>query len=72
MAFGVTTLHNPSASTISVFADIELEKAGKKLSPRLFSTGTILYGAGSDVHCDIGTLEDAESALKRLKAYGAW
>ena len=46
MAYGVTTVHNPSADTVAVFSDAELVKSGKKLGPRIFSTGTILYGAG--------------------------
>jgi hypothetical protein len=72
LAFGVTTLHNPSASTISVFGDAELARAGKRISPRIFSTGTILYGAGGPIHCEIGTVNDALSFLKRVQAFGAW
>ena len=31
IVLGVTTLHNPSADTISVFQDAELIRAGKKV-----------------------------------------
>ena len=45
LAFGVTTSHDPSNDTETVFTNAELVRAGAKLGPRLFSTGTILYGA---------------------------
>ncbi len=112
MAYGVTTFHNPSIETISVFSDAELVLAGKKRGPRIFATGTIryhqsrkrernkernqsfvigsidwyfvvdsiyfydkgypIYGAGGPYHCDIGSLDDALSALRRIQAYGGW
>lgn len=37
LAFGVTTLHNPSHPTLDVFIDVELVRAGRKVGPRLFS-----------------------------------
>ena len=46
LAFGVTTSHDPSNNTTMVFTNSEMISAGLKLGPRLFSTGTILYGAG--------------------------
>ena len=48
LAYGVTTSHDPSANTEMVFAQSELIKAGEMIGPRLFSTGTILYGADGD------------------------
>jgi len=65
LAFGVTTMHNPSADTYSVFADAELVKSGRTLGPRLFSTGEIIYGAGGESHCDIASLSDAYAAINR-------
>jgi hypothetical protein len=47
LAFGVTTLHDPSNDTDMVFAASELSKAGLIVAPRIFSTGTILYGAAA-------------------------
>src|SRR5690606_34654227 len=45
LAFGVTTMHDPSNDTESVFAASELIRAGEVVGPRLYSTGTVLYGA---------------------------
>jgi imidazolonepropionase-like amidohydrolase/Tol biopolymer transport system component len=73
LAFGVTTLHDPSNSTAEIFAASELAKAGRTVSPRIFSTGTILYGAqGVGYRAPIETLEDARSHLRRMKAVGAF
>ena len=45
LAFGVTTIHDPSNDTTEIFSAAELQKAGKIVAPRIYSTGTILYGA---------------------------
>lgn len=42
------------------------------VGPRLFSTGTILYGADGDFKAVVNSLEDAKSAIRRTKAYGAF
>ena len=49
----MTTVHDPSADTHEVFASSELQKAGKILGPRIFSTGTILYGAETPFMAEI-------------------
>jgi len=72
LAFGVTTIHDPSNDTNSIFAASECAKAGHILAPRIFSTGTILYGAMGDVKAEVETLDDARSHLRRLKAVGAF
>ena len=72
LAYGVTTSHDPSTNSEMVFANSELIKAGKMVGPRLFSTGTIIYGADGDFKAVINSLDDAKSALKRTKAYGAF
>lgn len=72
LAYGVTTMHDPSANTEMVFANSELLKAGYMVGPRLFSTGTILYGADGDFKAVINSLDDARSALRRTKAFGAF
>jgi len=72
LAYGVTTSHDPSTNSEMVFAQSELIKAGKMVGPRLFSTGTILYGADGDFKAKINSLEDARSAIRRTKAYGAF
>jgi hypothetical protein len=40
--------------------------------PRLFSTGTILYGADGAFKTVINNIDDARSAIRRTKAYGAF
>ncbi|WP_224240484.1 amidohydrolase family protein [Hyalangium gracile] len=73
LGFGVTTLHDPSNSTGEIFAASELAKAGRIVAPRIFSTGTILYGAqGVGYKAPIETLDDARSHLRRMKAVGAF
>lgn len=72
LAFGVTTLHDPSNDTNSIFAASELARSGRLLAPRIFSTGTILYGAAGFFRAPVETLEDARSHLRRLKAVGAF
>ncbi|TDI50620.1 MAG: amidohydrolase [Acidobacteria bacterium] len=72
LAFGVTTAHDPSNDTSTFFASSELAKAGMITAPRLFSTGTILYGAAGDFKAIVNSLDDAKSHLRRLKAAGAF
>ncbi len=72
LAFGITTVHDPSNDTNSIFAASELAKAGMIVGPRTFSTGTILYGASGDFRAEINSLDDAKSHLRRLKAVGAF
>ena len=72
LAFGVTTMHDPSASTEMVFSLSELVKAGEIVGPRVYSTGSILYGADGDIRVQVNSLDDARSHLRRLKAVGAF
>lgn len=72
LAFGVTTTHDPSNSTELVFNYSEMIKAGNMRGPRVFSTGTILYGAEGDFKAVINSYEDAYSHLARMKAVGAF
>ena len=72
LAYGVTTVHDPSNDTSEVFAASELQKAGEIIGPRIFSTGTILYGATTPFTVTIDGIDDARSHLRRLKASGAW
>ncbi len=72
LAYGVTTMHDPSANSEMVFAQSELVRAGKMVGPRVFSTGTILYGADGDFKAVINSIDDARSALRRTNAYGAF
>lgn len=72
IAYGVTTSHDPSANSEMIFANSELVKAGLTVGPRVYSTGTILYGAEGDFKAVINSLDDARSAIRRTKAYGAF
>jgi imidazolonepropionase-like amidohydrolase/Tol biopolymer transport system component len=72
LAYGVTTMHDPSANSEMVFAQSEMVRTGQMVGPRVFSTGTILYGADGDFKAVINTIDDARSALRRTKAFGAF
>jgi imidazolonepropionase-like amidohydrolase len=72
LAFGVTTVHDPSNDSATVFTNAELIRAGQKLGPRLYSTGTILYGAETPFKAVVENYEDALSHLRRQKAMGAF
>ena len=72
LAYGVTTMHDPSANSEMVFAQSEMLKAGLMTGPRVFSTGTVLYGADGNFKAVINSIDDARSALRRTKAFGAF
>jgi imidazolonepropionase-like amidohydrolase len=72
LAFGITTTHDPSHDTSTIFAASEMAQAGLIVAPRIFSTGTILYGAKSAYRAEVNSLDDALSHLRRMKAVGAF
>jgi imidazolonepropionase-like amidohydrolase/Tol biopolymer transport system component len=72
LAFGVTTTHDPSNNTETVFTNSEMVRSGALVGPRVFSTGTILYGADGDFKAVVNSLDDARSHLRRMKAVGAF
>lgn len=71
LAFGVTTLHDPSNDTATIFNHAEMQRAGQVVGPRIFSTGTILYGAKGDFAAQVSGFDDALKHLQRMKAAGA-
>jgi len=71
LAFGVTTVHDPSAFSENVFANAELVETGAMWGPRVFSTGEILYGAGGNFRSEVAKREDAARHLRRMKQLGA-
>jgi imidazolonepropionase-like amidohydrolase/Tol biopolymer transport system component len=72
LAFGVTTIHDPSNDTSEFFAAAELQKTGQLVAPRVFGTGTILYGAYVPGYsAETNSIEDARFHLQRLKDIGA-
>ncbi|KAI0637449.1 hypothetical protein C8Q77DRAFT_1155282 [Trametes polyzona] len=71
LAYGVTTLHNPSTDTVLTFTERFRTERGQLVGPRIFHTGTIIYGGGEpEYHQDIVDLEEAKSALLRIKVEG--
>jgi imidazolonepropionase-like amidohydrolase len=71
LAFGVTTVHDPSNDATEIFAAAEMQRTGAILAPRTYSTGDIVYGARSTNLADINSLDDARNHVRRLKAQGA-
>ena len=72
LSLGVTTIHDPSNDTSSIFSAAEMQRAGLVTGPRIFSTGTILYGAHAPAyHARIDSLEDALFHVGRLARAGA-
>ena len=72
LAFGVTTIHDPSNDTSEVFAAMEMARAGLTVAPRIYSTGRILYGAKAWIFAEINNLDDARKHVRRMKAQGAY
>lgn len=72
LAFGVTTIHDPSNDNWGFFSAAELQRAGRMVAPRMFSTGRILYGAlAAGVTAQIDGYEDAEFHVRRQQEQGA-
>ncbi len=71
LTFGVTTAHDPSTDTSTFFAASEMQRAGMIVGPRLFATGTILYGALGSFRAIVETPDDAVQHLRRLQKVGA-
>lgn len=72
LAYGVTTTHDPSASTHMVYALSEQVEAGRMIGPRIYSTGYILYGAENPNKAVIENLDDARAHIRRHKAQGGF
>lgn len=72
LAYGVTSAHDPSSNSEMIFSQSEMVKTGAMVGPRIFSTGTILYGAEGLARTVVNNLDDARSAIRRTKAYGAF
>jgi len=71
LAYGVTTVHDPSAFSDQVFTYGEMVEAGSMVGPRVFSTGMILYGAAMQQASLINSAEDALRHVRRMKSLGA-
>ncbi len=72
LAYGVTTVYDPSAPSLDVFAQAEMVDAGVMLGPRVYSSGDVLYGGQqAPIFAEVTSLDDARRQVKRMKAYGA-
>ncbi|MDN4631707.1 amidohydrolase family protein [Sphingomonas sp. PsM26] len=72
LAMGATTIHDPSSRAAEIFVASEMQRTGKIIAPRIFSTGEVIYGAKSpEVYAEINSYEDALADVRRLKAEGA-
>ncbi|WP_106640261.1 amidohydrolase family protein [Allosphingosinicella vermicomposti] len=72
LAFGVTTVHDPSSTSSEIFPAGEMQRAGVILAPRTFSSGEIVYGAKMPYrYAVVEGLNDALGHIRRLKAQGA-
>lgn len=72
LALGVTTIHDPSSQASEIFAASEYQRAGMQLSPRIYSTGEVVYGAKAPgFYASIENFEDAEQHVNRLAQQGA-
>jgi Tol biopolymer transport system component/imidazolonepropionase-like amidohydrolase len=72
LAYGVTTVYDPSAPSLDVFAQGEMVEAGAMLGPRVFSSGDVLYGGQAfDFFAEVNNQADAVRQVRRMKAYGA-
>jgi imidazolonepropionase-like amidohydrolase len=72
LAYGVTTVYDPSAPSLDVFAQGEMVEAGVMAGPRVYSSGDVLYGGQqAPIFAEVNSLEDATRQVKRMKAYGA-
>lgn len=73
LALGTTTIHDPSSRAAEIFTAAELQRAGKIVGPRIFSTGEIVYGAkAARSYAQIDSYDDALAHVRRLKAQGAY
>ena len=67
----LTARLSPSSDNTLGFAERFRMERGQMVGPRIYHTGDIIYGAGAPgIHQDIVSMEEAKSALLRIKAEG--
>ena len=72
LAFGVTTIFDPSSQASQIFVAEEYQRAGLQLQPRTYSTGEVVYGARAPgFYARIEDASDADEHVFRLAAQGA-
>jgi imidazolonepropionase-like amidohydrolase len=74
LAYGVTTIYDPSAPTLDVFGQAEMVEAGEILGPRVYSSGLPILQAGDQDNGNgvvIRSLADARRIVAAYARYGA-
>lgn len=74
LAYGVTTLYDPSVPLFTAFGQAEMVEAGAMLGPRVYSSGDGIFdddwGYEHLDYQEINSLEDARSIVRRYTRYG--
>jgi len=71
LAYGVTTLRDPSFRNETAFTLAEMAATGRTLSPRMLSTGTPLWYYETPFSSPVTSLADAREQIRRQKRLGA-
>jgi Tol biopolymer transport system component/imidazolonepropionase-like amidohydrolase len=71
LAYGVTTVRDPSARSQSVFTQAEMIEMGRSIGPRVYSSGQPIYFAQTAFSRSVRDLDDARMQVRRLKKLGA-
>ena len=67
----IVILRSPSSDNVLGYAERFRLERGQLVGPRIFHTGGVIYGAGIEsLHQDIVDMDEARSALIRIKAEG--
>lgn len=70
LAFGVTTINNPNSPSALSYPAAELQRVGRVLTPRTFTSGETLAGRRGMTRALINNLDDALMHVRRVKAEG--
>lgn len=72
LAYGVTTVHNPSHHAVGGYYERFLLERRGGLGPRIFQTGEPLFGSEGwpEIHSEIVDMREARDALQRLRDEG--
>jgi len=72
LAFGVTTIFDPSSRAAEILPFKEMQRMGRVLGPRTFTTGEVIYGAKAPGFLAyINSYDDALEHVARLDEQGA-
>ncbi|KAF7794297.1 hypothetical protein EIP86_005430 [Pleurotus ostreatoroseus] len=71
LAYGVTTIHNPSGSNVLGYWERSRIEGGQSVGPRIFQVGDVVFGGTwTGLHEEINSMDEAYAALRRIKAEG--